>query len=470
MRFRGGYDIKLHGRPGKLLKDASRPEVLHLPLQTQSFDFSALCVKQGQQVALGDVLAKDPDHYDVPLLAPYNGKVDLETAPGHITLNELSIDSSKPYTYHDDLEHIHKNMGPAGLKRYKLLNLGAWEFLREAYTGCIPDPLSAPQAVIVSTVHLEPFVARGDVLLKEYLRQFTRGLEHLQSLLEYQPIYLAFPKVKTDFALSIKEQIRGYAWVKLVEVPLRYPHGNYEILSRYLGLKRGDGSIWGIDVEGVLAVDTALTASRPCIERVISVAGPGATQSLHLRLTAGYPVSKIIDEYAAESTIAIDGGMLTGRLLTDDNKGVSSECRGVTFIPELQQREFLGWLRPGFDRQSYSDCFMSSLCTLFPERVTNAIRGEERPCISCGFCEEACPAGIMPHRLHKLIYQDDIDTVERFRIDLCVECGLCSFVCPSKLELMQQFREMKQTIVKEKEIAAAEAAKEAALEAASETE
>ena len=461
MRFRGGYDIKFHGKPGVLLKDVSPPKILYLPLKSKSFDFSTLCVAHGQRVSLGEVLAKDPDNYDVPLLSSCCGKVDLEKTPGHITLEDLSTGDTKPYTYRDDQEHIHKKTGPSGLKRYKLLNLGAWEFMKDAYTGQVPDSLSMPQAVIVSTVQLEPFLVRGDVLLKEYLRQFTRGLEHLQSLLEYQPIYLAFPKIKTDFAAKIKEQIRGYAWVKLIEIPLKYPYDNFEILSRHLGLKRDQGSIWGVNVEGVLAIDNALTASKPCVERIVSVAGEGASQPLHLRLVTGYPISKIMDEYALQNTIAIDGGMLTGRLLADETKGVSAECRGITFVPEHQSREFLAFVRPGFDRQSYSGCFLSSLCSLFPERVTNAVRGEKRPCVSCGFCEEVCPAGIIPHRLHKLIYQDHIDEIERSRIDLCVECGLCSFVCPSKIELMCQFKLMKQTILEEKAVAAAEAEKEA---------
>ncbi|MBC8379445.1 MAG: 4Fe-4S dicluster domain-containing protein [Planctomycetes bacterium] len=465
MRFRGGYDIQFHGRPGELLKEVVVPKVLYLPLHSKSFNFTAVCVSHGQQVSLGEKLAEDPDNYDAPLLSPSCGKVDLEKTPGHITLEELSSVEPKSYIYHDDSDHIHKKMGPAGIKRYKLLNLGAWEFMKEAYTGQMPDPLSTPQAVIVSTLQLEPFLVRGDVLLKEHLRQFTHRLEHLQSLLEYQPIYLAFPKVKSDFAAKIKEQIRGYAWVKLIEVPMKYPYDNFQILSRHLGLKRNQGSIWGVNVEGVLAIDNALTASRPCVERIISVAGPGASLRQHLRLMAGYPIAVIKDEHSEEHTITIDGGILTGRLLTDDTKGVPAECRGITFVPEHQSREFLGWLRPGFDRQSYSGSFLSSLCSVFPDRVTNAIRGELRPCVSCGFCEDVCPAGIMPHRLHKLIYQDDIDTVEKFRIDLCVECGLCSFVCPSKIELMHQFQDMKQTILKEKEIAAAEAAKEAAKEA-----
>ena len=53
-------------------------------------------------------------------------------------------------------------------------------------------------------------------------------------------------------------------------------------------------------------------------------------------------------------------------------------------------------VRPGPDRGSYSKCFLSTLRRSFAERFTTALRGERRPCVSCGFCEEVCPAGIMP--------------------------------------------------------------------------
>jgi len=460
VKFRGGYNINLHGRPDRLEEGVSLPEALYLPLQSASLHFSAFAVRQGQRVHLGEVLARDPDNFDVPLLSPCCGTVDLQKTPGHLTLEELSAGDAAAYTYQDHQEHIHKTMGPAGSKRYKLLNLGGWEYVQDAYTRRLPDPLSTPQAVIVSTLHLEPFLVQGDVLLKHYLGQFTRGLEHLQSLLAYQPIYLAFPKIKTGFAQKIKEQIRGYAWVKLLEVPRTYPYDNFEILSRHVGLKRSQGAIWGVNVEGVLAIDNALTHSRPCVERFVAVGGPGVRHPVHMRLVTGYPISKIKADYALPDSIAINGGFLTGRLLTDETKGIPTDCRGITFMPQHRRREFLAFVRPGLDRQSYSNCFMSALRGRFPERLTNAVRGEVRPCVSCGFCEAICPAGIIPHRLHKLIYQDDIDAVEQFRIDLCVECGLCSFVCPSKIELMHQFQEMKQTIVKEKSIAAAEAAKE----------
>ena len=79
------------------------------------------------------------------------------------------------------------------------------------------------------------------------------------------------------------------------------------------------------------------------------------------------------------------------------------------------------------------------------------MRGEGRPCVSCNFCEEVCPAGIMPYLLHKYLYGDLIEEAEQARVDLCVQCGLCSFICPSKIELREQFIEAKALIAKEKE-------------------
>ena len=70
------------------------------------------------------------------------------------------------------------------------------------------------------------------------------------------------------------------------------------------------------------------------------------------------------------------------------------------------------------------------------------VHGEERPCISCGFCEEACPVRIIPHLLSKYVKRSIIDeTLMNYNIFNCIECGLCSFVCPSKIPLLKHMKE-----------------------------
>ena len=74
------------------------------------------------------------------------------------------------------------------MKRYKLLALGAWQFFHDAYSGVLPDPFGTPQAVIVSTVRYEPFVARGNVQFHKRLKNFTRGIEHARKSLVLDPL------------------------------------------------------------------------------------------------------------------------------------------------------------------------------------------------------------------------------------------------------------------------------------------
>ena len=452
MKFRGGHNILLSGRPEAVVRVMPEPEVLYLPLRSRRFLFSEVVVKDGQRVNNGDTLAKDPDNYGVPLLSPRAGVVRLNKDENHIVLEEIAKHEEHVDMAKEELSHIEQEMGAVGTKRYRLHILGAWQFFYDAYTGALPDPLGTPQAIIVSTVSLEPFAARGDAQLQKRLSNFTRGLEQLQSLLEYQPIYLVMPDIKSEFANLIRNHIRGHAWAKMVEIPLIYPYDDFAILARKLGLKRSEGPIWAVRTEGVLAVDRALTLEKSCLVRIISIGGIGVNSPTHIKVMPGYPIKKIQETYVFEPAARmINGGILTGDLLGTERLGIDTECRGITILPELKDREFLGFIRPGWDRSCYAACYLSSLREKFRERLTTGIRGEGRPCISCNFCEEVCPADITPHLIHKYLYRDLIEEAEQARVDLCVECGLCSFVCPSKIDLRKQLIDAKALIAKEKE-------------------
>jgi len=452
MRFKGGHNILLKGKPERQIAVMPEPDVLYLPLHSRRFVFSELCVEDAERVNGGDILAKDPNNHGVPLLTPRSGRVRLNEKQGHIVLEEVAIREEHADIEEEEMQHIEQEMGAGGIKRYKLLTLGAWQFFYDAYTGELPDPLGTPQAIIVSTVSLEPFLARGDAQLQKRLWNFTRGLEQLQSLLEYQPIYLVMPDIKSEFANLVRNHIRGYAWVKMLEIPLTYPYDDFAILARKFGLKSSDGPIWAVRAEGVLAIDRALTLTKPCTVRIISIGGMGVHSPGHVKVMPGYPMENIRSKYIFEpSARLINGGVLTGEAIGDETLGLDTECRGLTVLPDDQEREFLGFVRPGWDRSCYAPCYLSALRVKFRERYTTAVRGEGRPCVSCGYCEEVCPAHIMPHLIHKYLYRDLIEEADEARVDLCVECGLCSYVCPSKIDLRKEIIDAKALIAKEKE-------------------
>jgi Na(+)-translocating NADH:ubiquinone oxidoreductase A subunit len=451
MKFKGGYNIYLQGKPERKINQIPEPQVIYLPLESRRFKFTQVYVKDGQMVTCGQILAADPDNYNIPLLAPTTGRVQLNHTENHIVLEDIQP-FDKEIPAQEQPSHIAIHTTRSDLKREQLLSLGAWQFFYDAFSGLLSNPASTPQAVIVSTLSLEPFLARGDIQLRERLLNFTRGLEQLQSLLEYQPIYLIMPKINSELATKVHEQIRGYAWAEMVEIPLIYPYDNFNILARHLGLKKNDGPVWAIRTEGIIAIDTALTLGKPCIKRIISVAGPAVIEPTHLEVIIGYPLNNILKDFVSKENVRIiNGGVMTGKAIDENTLGLDTECTGLTVLNEHNQREFLAFIRPGTDRSSYSGCFLSKLRKQFPERLNTATRGELRPCISCNFCEELCPADIMPHLIHKYLYADLIDEAEQARIDLCIECGLCSFVCPSKIDLKSEFFEAKRLIKEEKE-------------------
>jgi len=447
MKRRGGYNVLLAGRPGPKIEAAPEPEALHVPLASERFHFTDLCVAEGDRVARGQPLATDPASFSVPLLAPRAGTVRLDEAPGHVTLTDLGGPDDHPYA---------GLPSSPGDNVRTLMDLGAWTFFHDAFTGGVPDPSAAPQAVIVSTIQLASYRARGDVQLREQMPTFLRGLRHLQSLLEYQPIHLVLPNIRSPFAREVREALRGQAFLALSSAPLRYPLDHFAVLARGLKLKPSGGPIWGLRVEGVLAVDGALSESAPVTERVVSLAGPAVTSPTHLRVMPGCPIELLTRSgLTGDGVRIINGGMLSGSRIRPDVVGLDVECTGLTVLPEHSEREFLGFLRPGSDRRSYSRCFLSLFRPARRERRTTGLRGEVRACIGCGYCEEVCPVGIMPHLIHKLLYQDELEEADAVGMGRCIECGLCSFVCPSKLELREQFAAARQRLAVE----AAEAAR-----------
>jgi Na+-transporting NADH:ubiquinone oxidoreductase subunit A len=454
MKLRGGYNVHLAGRPTNEVRDLPAPERLYLPLRSRRFTFSEIDVTDGQKVACGDEIAKDPGNFNVPLLAPYAGTVRLDALEGHVVLEDLDPAAGCSVREHDEsAERSRYDPAVSEWKRRMLLELGAWQFFADAHTGTPLDPSGTPGAILVTTVHLDPHVARGDVLLRGRLDEFARGLEHLQSFLEYQPIYVAMSDIRTDFASEVREKLRGHAFVNLVAVPRRYPYGHPVALARHLGLTPSlENPVWALTTAGVLAVDRVLTTGTPAVERIVAVGGPAIDAPTHVRTVVGQPIHDLIGGHVTEKPVrVVNGGIMTGGTVGPEQKGLCAESTGLTVLVESTTRPFLGWIRPGWGSRSYSKTFASEVRPAFPEKINTALRGELRPCISCGQCVDVCPAGIMPNVIHKYIYAHDIESTIDTRVDLCFECGLCSYICPSKIDLRQQFIDAKKEIQAELE-------------------
>lgn len=57
------------------------------------------------------------------------------------------------------------------------------------------------------------------------------------------------------------------------------------------------------------------------------------------------------------------------------------------------------------------------------------------PCIRCGDCIPACPAGLQPQALWFAVRMGEDDRALTLGLDDCRACGACDAACPSRLPL-----------------------------------
>ncbi len=437
MKFDGGYNVMLEGEPATGIASYEKPELLYLPLFSNALDFSLLQVEHGEEVTKGQVLAKDPVNFSVPLLAPMDGTVNLEQAERHITLENLSSAKDSAVTHEDDEN-----------QRQILLRMGVWSSLARVDTGRIPDPENNPDSLVIAVSRLEPFFPSAGTLLSDALEQFGGGLDLLHKMLEEAQILLICAESDTDIKAQLQTVVseRG-GWLKLFEVPDLYPFDSPALAAQLNDLN--PEKTWTTDLQTVLAARAAIDDNHPFVKRVISISGPMATTPGHHLLPIGYPLANLGFRNGSVPLRVVNGGVLTGSAVDDTQLGLDCSCQAFNVLEEMTEREVLAFVQPGFTKRSYSNTFASFFKPIFKEKSTTALGGEARPCVFCGFCESVCPVGIIPHLIYRYLDHNRPEDAYRVEFDKCIDCGLCSYVCVSKINHLELFRAERQRAITE---------------------
>ncbi|WP_032451476.1 4Fe-4S dicluster domain-containing protein, partial [Klebsiella sp. 4_1_44FAA] len=98
-------------------------------------------------------------------------------------------------------------------------------------------------------------------------------------------------------------------------------------------------------------------------------------------------------------------------------------------------------------------------CLLAPSASEMGEPQEEKGCIRCSACADACPADLLPQQLYWFSKGQQHDKATAHNLADCIECGACAWVCPSNIPLVQYFRQEKAEIaaIRQEEQHAAEA-------------
>ena len=422
-----GYRLPAIGRPSVDIDDLAPPMQVGVhPAATPGIK-PLLKVQTGDRVSIGSLLLVDKHRPDIRFLSPGGGTVESITIGPRRSVSAVAIrlDAEESRVGPGELSPANiSDMERRDLVEY-LLAGGVWPFFRSLPYYDIADPTIVPPSIIVSLSDLEPFHPDPRVYLPSGPEMLQAGLEVLKRLT---------PRV----VVTIHEDHDDGNWdipgITVYRLSGDYPATDPGVLLYRTKTSAAEHGAWFIDGQDLLAVSQLAQTGLYPVERVVVLAGSAVKNPKHVRTRMGIPLTHLVGTDAPGTGVrTIDGGVFRGRTAeVDDFLGWYGKT--ITRIPEGTYREFLGFVRPGYRKTSYSRTFLSCLNrSLFP--VDTNIHGGLRACIACGFCAEVCPVDILPQLTYKAVLAGEVEFSLRHGLLDCVECGLCSYVCPSKIDV-----------------------------------
>lgn len=454
--FKGGYRFKNYaGQPAPVLVEADIPKQVVVPLRQGFSSEVKATVKAGDKVFAGQIIGRDDESISTPVHSPVNGIVEdikrmnyfkrdinmvlIRTTNSSRQITRLPGYSSEWWKLSNEkIEELIYLSGASSLDR---------EGIPTRFKSSIVQPADVNH-LIIHSVGSEPYNISLDLLLegKNFLN-FFEGIKILKRLMPNSKVHLALnarkPKLIEQF-VKLTSQIE---WLDIYPLEPKYPQGYDEILVPTIlnqkfpyGYSAANIGIVVLNIQAVLSVYNAVAEGLPLIERIIALCGPSMKENIHLKVRTGTLLGDLFygKLKGERPPRVVLNSLLTGVMMNDFSLPVDRTFTQIIAIEENNKREFLSFMRPGLRRDSYTRTFLSKLFPNVKKIANTNQHGEERPCITCNFCEEICPVGIIPHLLSSYVKKGFIDeTIMNYGIFNCIECGLCSFVCPSKIPLVK---------------------------------
>ncbi|MFA7520307.1 electron transport complex subunit RsxC [Shewanella sp.] len=282
------------------------------------------------------------------------------------------------------------------------------------------NPVSEIDLVIINGVECEPYISADDRLMREYSQDILAGIGIIHRLLTPKRIVIAIEDNKPEAAKAMQAAVVQCGLpadsIRVTVIPTKYPSGGEKQLIQIItGREVPSGAIpakLGIVVHNVgtaFAIHQAVTQGKPLIERVVTVTGKNVGKPGNYWLPIGTPVEHVLS--------------------------------ATEFMPEPEQKVIIGGPMMGHALANIQVPILKGTnCILVPSSQEIGTTPEEKACIRCGECANACPALLLPQQLFWHAKAEEYDKAASYNLKDCIECGCCSYVCPSDIPLVEYYR------------------------------
>jgi len=424
-----GHNLKIKGSPSKNIIDIPNADTFCVhPFQYKGMK-PKLLVKEGNSVKSGTPLFFDKTKESVKVVSPVSGIIESVVFGKRRIVEKIVIKKQG-----EDSESLNKHSLDSDAYKFKdfLIDSGLWSYFRQRPFSKVPDPAINPRAIFLTMHQTGPFSLDLEHILADSKKELLSGFKLLSTLTDGN-VFLSLKKGSTFFSDS---ELKGIN-VNYFGGP--HPSGNIGVQIHHIEpIANKDDLVYYISAQDLVSIVKAFETGSYDFSKIISCGGTGVEKPSYYRIKRGTIIKDIIGDINTNKHRIISGNVLSGVIAgLDDSLNSFDEVLSV--IPEIQEREFVGWALPGLRKYSLSNTFISSAVGLETSDLETGLNGSIRAIIPFGRWEKMLPMDIFPDFLIKSILSQDIEQMEKLGIYECdpEDFALCSFVCQSKVEVSQ---------------------------------
>ena len=437
IKLKKGFTINLAGKAEKNIADCPQPETFAIkPTDFPGIDRAKLEVKEGENVKAGTPLFHDKIYPDVKYTSPVSGEVAEVIRGEKRRITEIRILADKEIKSESFKTYSVSDIGNASREEVQeqMLKSGVWANIVQRPFGVVANAEDTPKSIFISTFDTHPLAPDYDFIFEGQEQNFQAGLDVLSKFTSGQ----VHVNVNNDSEVSAVFSKAQNA--QMNKIGGQHPAGNVGVQIHHID-PIGKGSlVWTVNPYGVIQIGKLFLEGVYDASKIVALAGSEVKNPQYYKTYIGAAVNKMTaDNLKSDHVRFISGNVLTGERIPSDGY-MGFYDHQVTIIPEGDQHEFIGWMKPTMAKLSYHRAIglLSFLNGSKKEYVlTSNTQGEPRALVQTGVFEDVTPMDILPTYLIKAIMAEDYDEMESLGLLEVIEedLALCEFIDVSKHEI-----------------------------------